>query len=83
MPYGSDAAKQSCPDSVSGWTVLLAQHSVTEQEEESRNKKKSRSRERQRHSKNFVRPKKASQWPKSAVSQHSGISAPQTQSLCL
>jgi len=40
MPYGSDAAKQRCPDSVSGWTVLFAQHSVTEQEQESRNKKK-------------------------------------------
>ncbi len=42
MPYGSDAAKQRCPDSVSGCTVLFAQHSVTEQEEESRNQKKLR-----------------------------------------
>ncbi len=40
MLFRSSAAKQRCPDSVSGCTVLSAQHSVTEQEEKSRNHKK-------------------------------------------
>lgn len=33
-------SKARCPDSVSGCTVLSAQHSVTEQEEKNRNHKK-------------------------------------------
>ena len=58
MPYGSDAAKQRCPDSVSGCTVLFAQHSVTEQEEESRNQKKLRKEKGKGKAKPVLNPKR-------------------------